>query len=242
MCLFLVDVSINSLTPVVDTLWEPHLELVSSGLRRVASVADVASQVDGEVSADAAWLGGQWLGLAEHLASLTDDVLALPAHADDWSAAEELGEAWVERLLGQVGIVGLGHFQGWPDHLQADELVSALFETGDDITDDSALHTVRLDSKEGALLVGACLSVDWKGVLTEGDVVGLLHEPGGGDGTGSHQSHEGLGGGGRSDNLLGGSGCRERSDGIAVGDAAAEGADGCAGEHGGWMGGSWALT
>ena len=111
------------------------------------------------------WFLYQWLRLAKHLTSLLDNVLSFPAHADDGSAAEERRKTTEEWFLGQVSVVGLGHFFGGPDHLQSDKLVPALFETGDDVTDQSTLNAIGLDSKEGALLVGSWLPPDWKAFL-----------------------------------------------------------------------------
>lgn len=52
---------VDGLAVVTDSLGEPHLELVLGGLGRVGSVADVPAEVNGEVSADASGLGGEWL-------------------------------------------------------------------------------------------------------------------------------------------------------------------------------------
>lgn len=43
---------------------------------------------------------------------------------------------------------------GWTDHLQCNELETALLETLDDFSDETALNTVRLDSNERTLSVG----------------------------------------------------------------------------------------
>ena len=40
-------------------------------------MANVATKVDTEVATDTSWLGSQWLGLAQHLTALIDNVLAL---------------------------------------------------------------------------------------------------------------------------------------------------------------------
>ena len=40
-------------------------------------MADIATQIDTVIATDTSWLGSQWLGLAQHLAALIDNVLAL---------------------------------------------------------------------------------------------------------------------------------------------------------------------
>jgi len=72
-------------------------------------VADVTAEVDGVVTADGSRFRGEGLGLPEHLASLFDDILALPAHADDGSRGEEVDESGEERLLGKISVVVGGH-------------------------------------------------------------------------------------------------------------------------------------
>ena len=52
-------------------------------------VPDVATEIDGIVAPNGPGLRRQGLRLSEHLSPLLDDVLALPAHADDRSGGEE---------------------------------------------------------------------------------------------------------------------------------------------------------
>lgn len=105
---------IHRLAPIIDSLGEPHFELVCSALGRITSVADVATEVDAEISADAARLGGEWLRLAQHLPSLLDDVLSFPTHADDGPGREELAQTSIEALGAEISIVSLGHFKCRP--------------------------------------------------------------------------------------------------------------------------------
>ena len=48
-------------------------------------MADVASDIDGVVTTDGAWGGGQWVGGTEENAAGLDGVLALPDHGADWA-------------------------------------------------------------------------------------------------------------------------------------------------------------
>jgi hypothetical protein len=125
-------------------------------------VADVAAKVDRKVAADASGFGSKRLGLSEHLAALLDDVLALPAHADDRSRGEELHKPREEGLFGKIGVVVLGHLLSRPNHLEANKLVSTFLETSDDVANEAPLDSVGLAGEEGPLLVGSGNSVNRK--------------------------------------------------------------------------------
>jgi hypothetical protein len=71
-----------------------------------------------------------------------------------------LGETSKEALLAKVGVMFLGHFFRGPYHLQAHQLVAALFEARDDVANDSTLNSIGLDGQERAFLVGSGLSVN----------------------------------------------------------------------------------
>jgi len=118
-------------------------------------VADVAADIDGEVSADGTGLRLERVGGSEDLASGGDDLLALPSHGDDGSRGEVLNETVEERLGREVGVVTGGLLLGGPDHLETDELESLLLEAGDDLSDKRTLNTIGLDGDEGTLLVGS---------------------------------------------------------------------------------------
>lgn len=101
---------------VVDLVWlEPMSNLTVSRVDGIRSVADVASGLDAEVSADGSWGGREWVGGSEHDTSLLDDVESLPDHRDNWSRAHVLDERWEEWLVLQVLVVDLkNYFRVWP--------------------------------------------------------------------------------------------------------------------------------
>ena len=68
---------------------------------------NVAANINAEVTANGAWLGGQWVGSSDDLSSGLHDVLSFPAHGADWSGADVLDETTEERLGGEIGIVSL---------------------------------------------------------------------------------------------------------------------------------------
>lgn len=130
---------------------EPEGDLLGGGLNTIGSVADVAANIDAEISADGSGEGVGGVGGAEEGAASLDGALALPDHGADGAGAEVLAEALVEALLGEIGVVLLGLLEGGDEDLQADELVALLLEAADDITDETALDSVGLDSDESAL-------------------------------------------------------------------------------------------
>jgi len=94
----LVNPSIDNLGPVVDPFRKPHAELVGGSFGRITAVADIATQINREITTNASRLGSQRLGLSQHLTSLLDDILSFPAHAHYRARAEELNETRKEFL------------------------------------------------------------------------------------------------------------------------------------------------
>lgn len=115
-------------------LYVPHFKLMLSTLGGVAAMANVSSEIDRQTASDAAWLGRQRLGFAQHLATLPNDILSFPAHADYWSRAKELNKAREKGLLAQVSVVLFCHFRGRPNHFQSNKLVPAFLKTSNDVT------------------------------------------------------------------------------------------------------------
>ena len=117
------------------------------------------------------------LKLTQHLTSLLDDILAFPAHANNGSRAKEFDKSSKERLGAQVGVVTGGHFFRRPDHLEANKFVATLFETRNNIANQTTLDTVGLYSQKGALLVSAGLSIDRESLAQGGAAVITVHRP-----------------------------------------------------------------
>ena len=130
-------------------LGEPKSDFLLGTLDGIRSVADVSTNVDGEVSTDGSWERSQGVGLSEHLSSLLDDVLAFPNHRDN-RAGEHVSDEGGEESLGlEVSVVLFEEFSRGLDELESDELVASLFESCDDLTDEVSLDAVRLDHDEG---------------------------------------------------------------------------------------------
>ena len=82
--LFLVNPVVLSGLPALDlTLLEPESDLLLAVLDAVGAVADVAANVEGEVTTDGAGGGGEGVGGTEDGAAGLDGVTALPDHGAD---------------------------------------------------------------------------------------------------------------------------------------------------------------
>jgi len=114
-------------------------------LDSIGTMADVAADLDAEITADGAHgrLGGH--SCAEHLAALEDGVLALPHHCADWATGHVVDETSEESLAGEVGVVLLHVLAAGGSELHGDELVALLLETLDDVADEASLDAIGLD-------------------------------------------------------------------------------------------------
>ena len=116
----------------------------------VRAVADVAADVDAEVTTDGAGGGVSGVGGAQHDAAGLDGVVALPDHGADRARVHVLDESGEELLAGEVGVVLLEVLLGGGAQLHGEQLETLGLEAGDDVADDAPLDAVRLDHDEGA--------------------------------------------------------------------------------------------
>ena len=84
---------------------EPERDLLLRGLDGVGAVADVAADLDAEVSPDGARLRVLGVGLSEHDPAGGHHVEALPDHGQDGAGRHVLDQPGEEGLRGQVGVV-----------------------------------------------------------------------------------------------------------------------------------------
>ncbi len=105
--LFLIDPVVLSTLPALDlAVFEPESDLLLGVLDAVGAVADVAADIDGIVTTDGTWLGGErvggteedcsyqynedgsvWVGLGKHTTASLDGITTFPDHGADGSAA-----------------------------------------------------------------------------------------------------------------------------------------------------------
>lgn len=158
----LVDPSINSTSVREHTLLtEPEGNLLLGRFHTVRSVADVATDIDGEVATDGTRSRCKGVCGTEKSTALLHDVLALEDDGNDRSGGHVLDQPREERLSLQVGVVLLETrisdeqvhrytakvhlllLRGM-DLLQGNDLVATLLETANDLTDETTLDAVRL--------------------------------------------------------------------------------------------------
>lgn len=85
--------------------------------------------IDAVVTTDRARSGVGWLGRAEHLPSLCDDVPSLPNHAAHRARVHVLDQTREKRSLRQISVVLLQHLLSGHCKLQSHELITLLFKT-----------------------------------------------------------------------------------------------------------------
>ena len=103
---------------------------------------------DGEVTTDGSGLGGEGVGGTEDLAAGLDGITALPDHGADGAGAHVGDESREEGLLGEVLVVLLKVLLGGGGKLDGGKLEATALEARDDGADETAHHTVGLDSDE----------------------------------------------------------------------------------------------
>jgi len=148
---------------------EPEGDLLGRRLGRVRPVDDIAPEIDAEVAANGTGKRLLRIRLPHHLTTGQGGVLALPNHRDNRSGGDEVDQLGVKRLVLQVDVMLADELFGSLHELHGDELESSLFESLDDVADESALNAVRLHHDESA--------------------VGIRHGEGGGGGGGNNSNN-----------------------------------------------------
>ena len=100
---------------------------------------------DAEVASDRARGGLGGVGRADDLPSGLDDVLALPNHSDHRGGDDVVHKRSEERLAREVRVVILRELLAHLHHLEPAEREALPREAVDDLADEAALDSVRLD-------------------------------------------------------------------------------------------------
>merc|ERR1719354_163584 len=170
-----VDPSAGARRVTADLLWfEPQFDLLLSRVYGVWAVANVPADLDAVVSADGSWEGISWVGGSQHLASSFDSSLSLPYHGNNWSAAHVLDQTWEETFAFQVSVVVLKVFLAGSHHFHGCHFEAFIFESLDDLANESTLYSVWFDSNEGSFVGHFCLGhirfgrIQWEGCSARG--------------------------------------------------------------------------
>merc|ERR1719183_311969 len=86
-------------------LREPVSNFFLGVFNSIGTVADVSSNIKGEVTSDGAWVRFNWLGGAEESSTGLDGVQSFPDHSDDWTAHDVIDEVTEESLVFKVTVM-----------------------------------------------------------------------------------------------------------------------------------------
>lgn len=129
---------------------EPEGDFSLGGFNAVRTVDDVSSDIDGEVTSDGAWGRVEGSSFTEHLSASEDGIGAFPDHTNNGARADVGDKASEEWLGGEVFIVFLEDVFRRSDELEADKLEALVFESLDDLSNESSLDTIGLDHDVGS--------------------------------------------------------------------------------------------
>ena len=110
--------------PRSDSLRKPQSNLTFSVLDGVRAMADVSSNINGEVTADSSRSRVGWLGSTQHHTASLDSTLSLPHHAAHRTGEHVLNQSSKESLGGQISVVSLEQLT-----LRLEKLQSLQFES-----------------------------------------------------------------------------------------------------------------
>ena len=143
-CLF-VDPRLLARSPGSDAFREPEGNFLLGRFDGIGSVADVASNFDAVISANGSRSRVTGHGGSKHFASFLYDTGTFPDHGADGSTGHVGNETGEEFLFLEVFVVLFHVFLTRGGQLHGDQLVSLLFETLDDFSNESTLDAIGLD-------------------------------------------------------------------------------------------------
>src|SRR5206468_8448003 len=120
-------------------------------LSRVGTTDHIATNREREVPANRAWFRLRGIGLAHHLSDGSDRAIAFEDHRDDRPRTDVCHQRLEERFPLVLRVVRLREGTTHADEFQRRDLQTAPLESGEDFSDQAALHCVRLQEDEGAL-------------------------------------------------------------------------------------------
>lgn len=132
---------------------EEALEFSLGCFGAIGSVANVAHFGIGilfsEVTADCSGCGLVGIGGSQKITNPGDDVLSGESQGNDWSFLHEAAHGRKEGHVCNVGVVLGEQFVGKGHHLDAPDLESFTFVTGEHLSDEVLLNGVGLEKNQG---------------------------------------------------------------------------------------------
>mmetsp|Transcript_17593 Transcript_17593/g.44457 ORF Transcript_17593/g.44457 Transcript_17593/m.44457 type:complete len:206 (-) Transcript_17593:96-713(-) len=147
----LVDPRLGVILPLERLVGEPEADLTLGSVDSVRAVADIPPNINGIVATNGARSRLGRLGGTEDNPACSHDAIALPYHGNDGARGHVAEEGGEEGLLDEVLVVLLEELLISLHHLEGHELEPLLLKPLDDVTDEAALDSVRLDHDEGLL-------------------------------------------------------------------------------------------
>jgi len=120
-------------------------------LAGIRSVDDVSADFDSEITTDGTRGRDEGVGGSNEATCGSHNSLSLPDHGNEGTRSQEGDESVEETLALVLSIVLLCDLLGGMDGLESNELESLSLETADDLTNETTLNTVGLDSNESSL-------------------------------------------------------------------------------------------
>ena len=114
----------------------------------------VATNIHGQITSNGAGLGLQRLCGTNQLAGTGDHAVAFPNHGNHRTRRDEAHQTSEERTLFMNAVVLLREGTTGGDLLQAHQLESLALKTTQDLADQAALDTIRLNGDESAFSHG----------------------------------------------------------------------------------------
>ena len=137
------------ITPSVNLLVaEPQSDFFSCGCIGVGSMANVSADVDALVSSDSSRIRIKWLGCAKDLPASQDGIVTFPNHTADGSRRCVVDESIEEWFVLEVDVVLFELCPAWLFQFHGDKFETSVFEFGDDLSELTSLHSIRLDHNE----------------------------------------------------------------------------------------------
>ena len=111
-------------------------------------MANITSDVDAKVASNRSGSGVERVRRAKHFAPCLHHALSFPNHRAHGSGAHELHKPIEEAFASQVGVMLFKMRCSRLTELHGLKAKPLTLKTGDDLSDKSALHAVRLDHNE----------------------------------------------------------------------------------------------
>merc|ERR1712150_308807 len=142
---------------LIQALGKPQCDLGLGAVNGITAVANIATDIDTQVTTNSARIGVGRVGGSQHEAASFHSSLSLPDHGEHWTHEHVLDQRREELLRRKVGVVLLKMGFGWRAQFHCHQLEPLRLEAGSDVADQTALNAVWLDHDVSHFLIGPSL-------------------------------------------------------------------------------------